>query len=258
MKITKLKKYKLMAVVSILALVSFIAFASVKIVKADNTDGLFGELIGNLTTLNEQIKSLLGVFGGEQKLGAYIASPTGFTDVNITNDLVVDGLATLTGAVTFTGAPVFNNSSSTQNSFATAVSAGTMANATNTLFCVLNPFSATSTVDFAGIYMTGYATSTHSLVVATSTVNVGLSTSTLSLATSLISATNVTGTAWVSLQSGVIAANFPPVLSYAVPKMLAKPNEYVCGVAGDGDGKTDGVTNSNNTFAGTYKLRWYR
>src|SRR3990167_830933 len=35
-------------------------------------------------------------------LGAYISSPTTFTDVNIDNDLVVDGLTTLTGAVDLT------------------------------------------------------------------------------------------------------------------------------------------------------------
>lgn len=198
------------------------------------------------------------VFYGEQPQGASlgIAEGTHLDDVTVAN-LETTGDLTVGDDLTVTGDYI------AQAGFGTFITAGTFANATNTLACVANPFSATSTIDFVGIYMTGYATTTHSIVTATSTYSTGLSTSTTYIASpvtsGMIYATNVTGTAWVSLQSGVIAANFPPILSYAISKMLVKPNEYVCIVTGEGDGGyTTGVTNTANTFAGTYKIRWSR
>ena len=62
------------------------------------------------------ITVILGVVNlKSNSLGAYIDSGqvSRFTDVNITNDLVVDGLATITGATSFTGTPTFGGSSST-------------------------------------------------------------------------------------------------------------------------------------------------
>lgn len=53
-------------------------------------------------TVNEG--GVVNIYNGNTSgLGAYISSPTGVTDLNVTNDLVVDGLTTLTGDVGVTG-----------------------------------------------------------------------------------------------------------------------------------------------------------
>lgn len=56
----------------------------------------------NITVSDGGTLNLLG--DSEKALGAYISSPSGFTDVNVTNDLVVDGITTVNDYLYFDGA----------------------------------------------------------------------------------------------------------------------------------------------------------
>ena len=75
----------------VIFLIAVMAFCFVPLVNAETIEEFEG------TTIVVEKGGMLNLFGAqeEKELGAYIASPTGFTDVNITNDLVVDGIMTV-------------------------------------------------------------------------------------------------------------------------------------------------------------------
>lgn len=58
---------------------------------------------GNSINVSGDYNDYGGQAQGDGSFGAYITDPTRFTDVNITNDLVVDGLSTFTSGTTLTG-----------------------------------------------------------------------------------------------------------------------------------------------------------
>jgi len=136
------------------------------------------------------------------------------------------------------------------------VSTGTFADATTTLACEANPFSATSTADFGSLLVTGPSTTTISLYMATSSVSTGRTTSTISGTLSIIQAATVAANSTGIAFSGINNALTGTYAAGSVQNMIVGADEYVCVVAGDGSGATAGVTNAANTFAGSYKIRW--
>lgn len=194
---------------------------------------------------------IIAIKPANKSVGAFISSGTNFTDVEITNDLLVDGQTTFTGTSTFSGVSVYGSKQQ-------VMSSGSFADATTTLFCVLNPFNATSTVNFAKAMISGASTSTVSLYYGTSTVSTGNSTSTVGGTLSIIQVSsltaNTTGVAFNNINNaitGVYAAG-------SVASMVVGSSQYVCGVVGEDSGSTAGVTNTNNTFAGSYVLQWVK
>jgi hypothetical protein len=82
------KKFKVIGIIAISALA---LVAVVGLVSAQMNGGI---------TIPIKFQVSAEVVGLNQSLGAYIASPTGLTDLNVTNDLVVDKQSTLTGTTT--------------------------------------------------------------------------------------------------------------------------------------------------------------
>lgn len=163
------------------------------------------------------------------------------------------------------GTEVINNDGSklTMNDYARLVSSGSFNDATNTLACVLNPFSATSTAVSTAYQVTGVPTTSVAIVVATSTQTTGLSTSTPGFTSAgpsqlmhvnLMPRTTATNTRYYG---GIVTDIRSGQSRSTVTRVSVGPSESVCFVAGEGDGgSTLGVTNAVNLFAGIYKIIW--
>lgn len=179
--------------------------------------------------------------------------PTTLGNLYLEGAFEVDGVAYLEGGITMDSGDAVSH-----GGLQTYVYSGTLADATTTLFCVANPFSTTSSIDFAEVEITGASTTTISLYVATSTVNVGLTTSTASIATAtaLIQASSVGANRTGIIQNNANTTRTGIFAGGSVAKIFVTPSEYVCGVVGDDSGSTAGVTNASNTFAGNYYLRF--
>lgn len=143
------------------------------------------------------------------------------------------------------------------------VTSGNFADATTTLFCQSNPLSVTSTADLASAKITGIATTSVALIMATSTQQTGLTTSTAGfgvngggqlLNINLLTNTTVTNTVF---HGGILADPKTNQTSATATRINVGPNEYVCGVVGEGNGgSTAGITGAANLFAGTYSIGW--
>lgn len=196
--------------------------------------------------------------------GNYIeaASPVGEANLSGTtnfNDLSVDSLTvsgaisggnlTGTGSLTLTG-------TSTQNSLATVVSSGSLADATSTLFCVANPFAATSTVS-ARVNITNAGTSSWKLYVAPTTTIVGLASGQL-VDNMLMEAALIATSSAVYVASGVTAGSSGFITSGGgtFSEIYALPGESICGQGILDGGALTGMTNPLNEMAGTYDLTW--
>ena len=132
------------------------------------------------------------------------------------------------------------------NGVDTRYSRGVFTDASTTLMGVVNPFSATATVDFLQFDQTGVATSTFA-------VNCGTSTTayTASPSGSLIDSATVNTSTYLTIANGDMNAGTKSKASIVVG-----PSQYVvCGVSG---AITTGITGVNNTFHGYYKIRWIR
>lgn len=210
------------------------------------------------------------VVGGLQTTAANITDLTDISNLNNVENLYLWGKLEVASGL-------FVNSTSSQGSVSTTiygvsntglgsiVSSGYFTDATNTQFCVKSPFGATSTARMIGIKDTGIATTSVSFVVATSTQSTGLSTSTVGFGLSnpaqllninLLSSNTATGT--VFMASGVPDTRSNQGTPVAT-KITVAPNEYVCGVTGEGNGgSTAGVTFATNIFSGTFGILWER
>lgn len=110
------RTYKILAVASFFALL--LVSARVVLATSETAQDMALNAVSDYLRANPDKEVALRVLAaveaaqkGGSMIGAYIASPTGLTDLNVTNDLVVDGLTTLTGAAslgsaTLTGALV--------------------------------------------------------------------------------------------------------------------------------------------------------
>lgn len=206
----------------------------------------------------------------EATLGSTQTSPTYLTDTGTLNnqgslylwDTQSGGGLEVAGRSYFTGG-ITNTGTSTLGSSSVFASSGSFADATTTLACVFNPFGTTSTARYAAFTNTGVATTSVAVVVSTSTRNVGLTTSTVGfgvnssaqlLNVNLLRNTTVTNTSFLS--SNVTDSRSGQSTQTASSFNVA-PNEYVCFVAGEGNGgSTQGLLNTNNLFAGTYDIEF--
>ncbi len=86
------KSISLIVILGLVALLAFFGFAKAQ----------FADIVPIEIPIKLQIEvEVVYTTADDGSFGGYIAAPTGFTDVNITNDLVVDGLSTFTGTATF-------------------------------------------------------------------------------------------------------------------------------------------------------------
>lgn len=167
---------------------------------------------------------------------------TDFTYVRASDTVETDGYLVVGGAY---GA----------NSVTQKVSTGTCSAASTTLFAVLNPFTATSTVVVQQIVGTGQAT-TSSLLVGTSTKSVGLAASDVS--PTLVNSSNglATSTKFYFASGVSVGTGFTALGSGTSQEVGVGPSEYVVGfstttASGSGGANYTGGQNC------TYKLLWY-
>jgi hypothetical protein len=125
-------------------------------------------------------------------------------------------------------------------------------NSTNTLACIKEPFNATSTVTLSKLFVTSYSTTTFAVNVGTSTVSTGLTTTTLaSNGLNIMTIPTITGTSTGFATNDINVGVAGTYAAGSVSKMSVNPGQYVCAVAGEGDGgSTVGVTNASNTLNG--------
>ena len=136
-------------------------------------------------------------------------------------------------------------------------SVGDLANATTTTIALLNPTSATSTIEFFSYNVTGVATTTHTLSCGTSTSPYVAAT-----AKTLVDGTveYATSTSY-ELVNGVGSAEGPYSAGTSEFRIIVKPSEYiVCTVAdvAAGTDYTGAFTETTNTYAGKYSIQWKR
>jgi len=138
-----------------------------------------------------------------------------------------------------------------QNGLQTIVSAGDMLNATTTLVSLINPFPATSTVSFIGLFNTGVATSSY-------TIDCGSYDYASAARTSSNPVSPVTMTADVA-SSSIFSQSFRTPTS----TITIKKSGYLLCVAhgilvadatlgSDTTGWWNAFNNANNTFTGKY------
>jgi hypothetical protein len=113
----------------------------------------------NVSVANVQTMNVYGDEGSVegQNIGAYTTAPTKLTDLNITNDLVVDGATTFTGASNSAGAASFTGSLRAAGfvqtgalATFTATSTATAANVCDSRHWVVTPASTTPTITMPG------------------------------------------------------------------------------------------------------------
>lgn len=208
--------------------------------------------------------------------------PTALSYLFLSNDLEVDGTAYFDGIVyAYNGLSVSTDEILYQGTLGEIVTSGSFADATTTLFCTQNPFSATSTLAWQQAIVSTAATSSFELSYVTSTSahpttiygasflgTEGVVTSSALMAVS--GATFTTGTTGIVVggidsysTKGTGFNNAHPNSTSWSDYIMVDPNDYVCGVVTgyvtDGAGKTTGgITDVGNTFAGTYQLKWIR
>jgi len=222
--------------------------------------------------------------GDSGMIGAAVASeashlsqepkPTALSYLYLSNDFEVDGTAYFDGTVyAYNGLTVATDEIMYHGSLGTIVTSGTVADATSTLFCVQNPFSATSTVDLVELIVTGASTSTFDFSTPTSTTShpttiygaTFLSPSVTTTPSLVNGALFVTSTL-SNVMSNVAAYSTPAGMilpnrtATNVRAIMVDPNDYICGVATnyDGLGSVEGLINPSNTFVATYYIRWIR
>lgn len=193
--------------------------------------------------------SVQPVPGGNGMIGA--EGDSNFTNVVTSGNLTVGDEFTQGG------------SSSTINSFATHVDYGSFADATTTLFSVMNPFPGTSTIDMLEFINTGVSTTSFKLYCGTSTV--ASSPSSLGgspFSPALVDKVTIPTSTLQYVVNGTGAGGSINIGAGSLPRIDVGNGIYVgceatsstAGVPGD----LKGITGGANTFAGTYKIRWYR
>lgn len=208
-------------------------------------------IIGGVVAAIVIIAGLIGFSSSPEGRGA--EGDTNFTNVVASGYITSGGSITSSGTLTASGAFSVTGTS-TLNTFTSYVSTGSFADATTTIFAVQNPYGATTTVDFAELFVTGASTSTIAISVATSTSQYPSSVSVGSLINSAALATSTLG----YIVNGVTAGStgFVSAGTAAQNRIIVGPTDYIVGLVTGSI--TGGVTNPSNTFAGSYLIRWNR
>lgn len=150
--------------------------------------------------------------------------------------------------------PTTFSATTTAGSVARTYLSGSFADATTTIFAVQNPFLATSTVSLSELFVTGASTSTIAISVATSTNQYPTSVSAGSLINSASFATSTLGQVVNGATAG--STGFVSAGTNSQQRIILGPNDYIVGfVTGS---ITTGVTGTDNTFAGSYRLEIFR
>ncbi len=148
------------------------------------------------------------------------------------------------GGGSFSNAPAINE---TNSSFA---------DATTTLAAVLNPYQASSTVEASFTIQNG--TTTIAVHVGTSTTPYPATIANVSpsLVPALEVATGTSAHTFSGVTVGSVGYKSPGATSMRTIEV--GPTDYVVFYATNDSelGSVAGITNTNNTFSGTYKLRW--
>lgn len=136
------------------------------------------------------------------------------------------------------------------------VSNGSFADATTTLFCVANPFLATSTAA-ARVVITSASTSSVKLYVAPTSTSSGLAGVGTLDDNMLIEAAPVNTSSLSYISSGATGGlgAFVSSGTGTMMEVIVRPGDYVCGQV-TAEASVNGVINPLNTFAGTYNLEW--
>lgn len=150
------------------------------------------------------------------------------------------------------------------NGLATLITSGSFADATTTIFAVSNPFSATSTV-LCPVIQGQNGTTTIDILVGTSTSSSGL-TKNSSVSATLLNITTIATSTKFFASSGVTVGpgtGFNSAGSGTFQTIVVGPSEYLVGLAtssyaGSSAIGKQGITNTNNTFSGTYTCEWQR
>ena len=171
------------------------------------------------------------------------------TTLTMTGDATLEDI-TLSGSVTSTG------SKFVLNSLDTRISYGSLADATTTLFCVQNPLLTTSTVS-ARVKITGVTTSSVKLYVAPTSSSAGLAGLGTLGDNQLMEAAAIGTSTLHYFASGVTTGSDGMVSSGGGTflEVLVSKSNYICGQV-VAEASINGVTNADNTFAGTYTLEW--
>lgn len=167
-----------------------------------------------------------------------------FAVVVLQNKSVQNLAATFGGGGSFSNAPAINETN------------GAFADASTTLAAVLNPYSASSTVEASFTIQNGTTTIAVHVGTSTSPYPAALANVSPSLVPSLEIATGTTAHVFSGVTVGSLGYKSPGATSMRTIEV--GPTDYVVFYATNdgGLGGTAGITNTNNTFSGTYKLRW--
>lgn len=149
------------------------------------------------------------------------------------------------------------------NGLATLPTSGSFADATTTIFAVANPFLATSTAS-CPILQGQNGTTTIDILVGTSTKQYLTKNSDVSA--TLINSTLIATSTKIFLSSGITVGpgtGFNSSGTGTFPKIVVGPSEFLVGLAtssyaGSSATGKQGITNTNNTFSGTYACLWER
>jgi hypothetical protein len=152
-------------------------------------------------------------------------------------------------------------SDASRRGFTTEITAGNFADATTSVFAILNPFSATSTARVRVVGQNG--TTSTDILVGTSTIGYVPGNANLSSPT-LINARVATSSAFDSI-SGIRAgagAGYQDPGAGSYREIVVGPSQYVVGHATSsfaaGTDNILGITNAVNTFSGSYLIEWQK
>ena len=151
---------------------------------------------------------------------------------------------------------VYVSSTLDQNGLYSIITSGNLTTGTSTdVLSVLNPFAATSTVDYLIYSQTGLATSSYILSCGTSTTAYAGS---ITFATLIDSVTVATSTYYSRIINGMGSAGGEVNAgSNSKARISVKPGEYiVCALSTVW--QTTAFTDTTSTFGGTYTIRWLK
>lgn len=171
----------------------------------------------------------------------------------LTQQLTVDsdGDLTTSGTVTFNGAVTTSATSTDAGGLACKSFSGTFADATTTLFALLNPFGATSSAMYASVEVT---TGTTSVALKIGTSTTPYPTLASSVSAGLMNAPIGTS----SVERLVTVGNNITDTGVAANSMEVGPGLYITGHASSTNSMADhngGILGGSNGFSGSYKLQ---
>lgn len=169
-------------------------------------------------------------------------SPTGISkvtgDIEATGDIKADDSLVVTNSLI-------------HGDLEQKISSGSFADATTTIVAVANPFSASSTVDLVKLINSGVATSTYTITCGDS-----LTAYANSVFNVLTSDSISTSTSFGTVTNNVSSSYGNGIGGGSVARITVGPSQYlVCKVS---TVYTGAFTETTNTFAGTYLIRWTR